>query len=74
MKSSVNVLLLGLAIADNLFLLGRVFTGALPSILVYYNISEYDDFYKPFIYGPCQVLLKGGEYMVGSILSTFLDT
>jgi len=69
MKSSVNVLLLGLALADNVFLFSKIFASALGNFLLYFDVHQYEDFYYPFIWPPSVAGSKTGEHMVVQNLS-----
>jgi len=69
MKSSVNVLLLGLALADNLFLFSRIFSSGLNNVLLFFDIYDYEYFYGPFIHPAALAFGEIGEYTVIQSLS-----
>jgi len=63
MKSSVNVMLLGLALADNLYLLSRVFFNGLVVCLQFFDLSyQYENLFEPFIYSATLACLRFGEF------------
>jgi len=62
MKSSVNVLLLGLALADTLYLVGRIFIYGLTTCLEFFELNyQYEDFFETFISSPAVTCVKLGE-------------
>jgi len=63
MKSSINVLLLGLALADNVFLTSRIINNGICSCLRFYERGfQYDNVYQPFLFKPVLVCLLMGEF------------
>jgi len=63
MKSSVNVLLLGLALADIMYLLSRVFFNGLVVCFQFYDLADqYENSYEPFIDTAVLICLRFGEF------------
>jgi len=63
MKGSVNVLLLGLALADNMYVIGRIFINGICACARFHELRyQYENFYQPFMFIVVLVCMLLGEF------------